>query len=399
MKDYLPRIVDSQLADALHHFPIVMLEGPRAAGKTTTASRFAKSIVRFPQDLPSLQINPEEFLRSLEPPILIDEWQLAGADLLWTLKGLVDASPAPGSFILTESVEPARYGPTYPLTGRSARVTMWPMSASEIHGRGGESTFLSRLINDKSLRNTAGVSSSFRIDQLFTTGFPAARMLPDASLFLESYAATVSQRAGDEGRDATRFYRTAHVLATLEAQAVPDQRVWEAADINKATWKSYQDLLSRTWLAAPLPAFSSNRLARITEYPKRLFVDTALSLALAGLSASDLLSDPMILGRYFESYVAAQLRPQASSVNAAMYHIRTSGRAHEVDLLLDTPQGLIAFETKAATQVQNSDAKHLRWLRENLNPRFLCGVVVYTGGDVRQLSDDMWAIPIDLLAQ
>ncbi len=71
--------------------------------------------------------------------------------------------------------------------------------------------------------------------------------------------------------------------AALEAQAVPDQRIWEAADINKATWKAYEDLLARTHLVAPVPAFSSNRLKRLTTYPKRFLADTAMALALAGI--------------------------------------------------------------------------------------------------------------------
>lgn len=396
MEGYLPRITEERIARALAQFPIVVIEGPRGVGKTTTASLFAKSIVRLPQDLGNLRADPEGFLALLEPPILIDEWQLAGTDFLWILKNLVDADPTSGRFILTGSVEPASYGPTYPLTGRSVRVTIFPMMASEIAGNGSGPQFLSRFL-DAPPAVTAGEIGTFDVTKLFTTGFPAARALPDAAMFLESYAATVSQRAGDEGRDSTRFYRTAQVLATLEAQAVPDQRIWEAADINKATWKKYQDLLARTWLAAPIPAFSSNRLARITEYPKRFLVDTALSLALAQVSEDELLRDPMLLGRYLESYVAAQLRPQTASLRAELYHLRTSGGAHEIDFIVDAPKGVLAFEVKAATSVTASDAKHLLWLRENLGERFLKGAVLYTGADVRPIAGNIWAIPISLL--
>ncbi|MEW6868079.1 DUF4143 domain-containing protein [Trueperella pyogenes] len=398
METYLPRIAEKRLTIALSQFPIVMVDGPRAAGKTTMAGRFANSVVHLPRDLELLRANPEGLLTSLEPPILIDEWQLAGTDFLWILKRIVDTDPTPGRFILTGSVEPASYGPTYPLTGRSMRVTLLPMAASEISGHGSAPTFLSRFL-DGELTPTAGKPAKFEIEHLFTTGFPAARSLPDAALFLESYAVTVAQRAGDEGRDATRFYRTAQVLATLEAQAVPDQRIWEAADINKATWKNYQDLLARTWLAAPLPAFSSNRLSRITEYPKRFFIDTALALSLAQITPDDLRRDPVLLGRYLESYVVAQLRPQAGGFNAKLQHIRTSAGAHEVDAVLEMPRGIVAFEVKAATHVTRKDARHLLWLRENMGDRFCKGAVVYTGGDVRQLDEHIWAIPLDLLGE
>lgn len=145
MEMYLPRIAEKRLTIALSQFPIVMVDGPRAAGKTTTAGRFANSVVHLPRDLELLRANPEGLLTSLEPPILIDEWQLAGTDFLWILKRIVDTDPTPGRFILTGSVEPASYGPTYPLTGRSMRVTLLPMAASEISGHGSAPTFLSRF--------------------------------------------------------------------------------------------------------------------------------------------------------------------------------------------------------------------------------------------------------------
>lgn len=63
-------------------------------------------------------------------------------------------------------------------------------------------------------------------------------------------------RAGD----ASRLLTALRVLATLEAQAAPDQRIWEAADFNTATWKADDDLVERIHVAAPSGAFDSNRL-------------------------------------------------------------------------------------------------------------------------------------------
>ena len=44
-------------------------------------------------------------------------------------------------------------------------------------------------------------------------------------------------------------------------------------------------------------------------YPKRHLADTALALALAGVDAGRLQTDPTLAGRYLESYVLARLRP------------------------------------------------------------------------------------------
>ncbi|HQZ36144.1 MAG TPA: hypothetical protein PK020_17080 [Ilumatobacteraceae bacterium] len=114
--------------------------------------------------------------------------------------------------------------------------------------------------------------------------------------------------------------RPGSLSATLEAQAVPDQRIWEAADINKATWKAYEDLLARTHVTAPSGAFDSNRLKRLTSYPKRYLADAARSLALAGVDVAQLAGDPSLARRYLESYVMQQLRPQVDSIGGALRH-------------------------------------------------------------------------------
>ena len=391
---YLPRHVDRRLVDACAAFPIVLLDGPRAVGKTTTAKRIAASVVELPLDGERLWIDAESFLRDLPRPILIDEWQLAGTELLWVLKRMVDDDPSPGGFVLTGSVEPATYGPTYPLTGRAGRLVMRPMTAAELDGRGDAPTFLERVVAGERPRARVGGGSGLQLDWLGRTGFPAARGLPDPSLFLDGYAALVAQRAGDEGRDASRLLTALRVLATLEAQAVPDQRIWEAADINKTTWKAYDDLLARTHVAAPSAAFDSNRLKRLTSYPKRFLADTALSLALAGIDAGDLAGDPTLAGRYLESYVLQQLRPQVDAIGGVLSHVRTGAGEHEVDAVVEVGRAVYAIEVKLGVRPAVADARHLVWLRDQLGDRFEAGFVAHAGVDAFELAERIWAVPI-----
>ena len=392
--EYLPRHVDRRMVDACAAFPIVVLDGPRAVGKTTTALRVAASVVELPRDRERLSTDPESFLRDLPRPVLIDEWQVAGTDVLWMLKRMVDNDPSPGRFVLAGSVEPATYGPTYPLTGRAARLVMRPMTVAELDGRGGGLTFLERTVAGERPRPSAGRAGGLRLERLGRTGFPAARSLPDAPLFLDGYAALVAQRAGDEGRDASRLHTTLRVLATLEAQAVPDQRIWDAADINKSTWKAYDDLLDRTHVTAPSAAFHSNRLKRLTSYPKRYLADVALSLALAGVDTDRLVGDPTLAGRYLESYVMQQLRPQVDMVGGALTHLRTGAGEHEVDAVVEVGGDVYAVEVKLGLRPAASDADHLVWLRDHLGDGFVAGFVAHCGADSYALADRIWAIPI-----
>ncbi|MCK0110673.1 DUF4143 domain-containing protein [Ornithinimicrobium sp. F0845] len=396
--DYLPRLLDGALAAALTTAPIVLLDGPRGAGKTTSARRLANSRVMLPRDRDQLTASPETYLAALEPPVLIDEWQLAGTDLLWALKGLVDDDPQPGRFILTGSVEPATYGPTYPLTARAVRLVMRPMTLAELDGGGSTAPFLRSALDGDTPVVTAGIPARFDLRWLLSSGFPATRAMPDARLFLDAYAGLVSQRAGEEGRDSSRLLRTMRVLATLESQAVPEQRIWEASDINKVTWKAYDDILQRTHLAAPSAAFESNRLKRLTSYPKRHFADTALALSLADLALEDLHASPTMAGHYLESFVLQQLRPQVDLVGGVLTHVRTSGGGREVDVVVEVGNRVLGLEVKRGSRPTSTDARHLVWLRDALGDRFTQGYVVHTGGDTYPLADRVWAVPIALVA-
>lgn len=397
VNEYLPRHIDSRLHAACQSSPILIIDGPRAVGKTTTALRLARSVLRLPQDLDRLKAMSGTTLSELEPPVLIDEWQLAGTDFLWTLKTLVDADPSPGRLLLTGSVEPATYGPTYPLTGRAIRVVLLPMTQGELSGAGDEPTWLSRVVGGEQPKPSAGLAGTFDAARLWFTGFPGGRLQAQPSLFLEGYAALVAQCAGDEGRDASRLLSTLRALAVLEGQAVPDQRIWEAADINKATWKAYEDLLQRTYLSGAIRPFESNRLKRLTGYPKRFLIDTALALSLAGLDVNDLDADRNLAGRYLESFVAEQLRPQVGLVGGELWHLRTGAGQQEIDFVVETGHGLYALEVKASPSIGPADAKHLRWLRDKMGGRLIAGYLLHTGAETYPVDDTIWAVPINEL--
>ncbi len=74
--NYVPRIVDEELVEAIREHPALLLVGPRGAGKTTTARRHASSIVRL--DSPAeaaASADADSALASFDEPVLLDEWQ------------------------------------------------------------------------------------------------------------------------------------------------------------------------------------------------------------------------------------------------------------------------------------------------------------------------------------
>ena len=130
--EYVPRIVDAELAAALKRAGAVLIEGPRACGKTETALQVANSVVRMDREpgfIDLLGIDPQLAIQG-EVPRLFDEWQLAPQ--LWNIvRGEVDARKQKGQFILTGSTAPVSDAKRHTGAGRFARLRMRTMTLSE----------------------------------------------------------------------------------------------------------------------------------------------------------------------------------------------------------------------------------------------------------------------------
>src|SRR5660398_144071 len=104
---YLPRTIDPRVTRLLKAMGGVVLEGPRACGKTSTGLQHARSSIRLdasPGAIALAELDPAGVLQG-DTPRLIDEWQLAPT--LWNvIRHEIDDRQAPGQFILSGSATP-----------------------------------------------------------------------------------------------------------------------------------------------------------------------------------------------------------------------------------------------------------------------------------------------------
>ena len=132
MPAYTPRIVDGELRELLGSAGAVVIEGPKACGKTMTASQQAASLVLLDIDQTARQVLAVEPALVLDGarPRLLDEWQVAPE--LWNqVRRAVDASGEPGQFLLTGSAVPADDATRHTGAGRFGFLRMRPMSLFE----------------------------------------------------------------------------------------------------------------------------------------------------------------------------------------------------------------------------------------------------------------------------
>jgi predicted AAA+ superfamily ATPase len=404
---YTPRLVDRRLRELFDELPALLITGPRATGKTTTAERLARTIVRLDREAEAgpFRDDPDVMLRSLPEPILLDEWQ-AAPEVLGAVKRAVDDGSGAGRFLLTGSVRANLNTETWPGTGRLVHLRMWGLTVSEIFGPSREESFLETLAHadQAAFRMPANVPDLRGYLELALRGGypePALKLLgPVRQVWMESYLSQLLTRDAeglDGRRDPELLGRYFEALALNTAGIAADKTLYDAAGISRATAISYERLLANLFVLDLLPAWSSNKLSRLIKARKRYITDPSLLAAALRLDELAVMRDGALLGRVIETFVLAQIRPEVelSSFRPRLYHLREKNGRHEIDLLAELSVGnVVAIEIKATAAPKREDAKHLEWLREELGERFLAGAVLHTGPRPFRLSERIFALPI-----
>ncbi|HMN97565.1 MAG TPA: DUF4143 domain-containing protein [Phycisphaerales bacterium] len=407
MADYLPRLVDDILAKLLHQLPAIVITGPRASGKSTTALRHAASVVRLdrPAEAVAFRADPDAALKEFAEPVLIDEWQVVPA-VMGAIKRAVDRSPKPGRFLVTGSVR-SELGPQlWPATGRIVRLGMGPMTVSERRSLEVR-PLVDRVAAGAPLKPaTATPSLPQYLDLALASGFPAATIArtPDARRrWLESYVEqllTHDAAAIESRRDPARLRRFFEAYALSTAGVVTDRALLEAAGVDRRTGIAYEHLLEELLVVESLPSWSTNRLKRLVQSPKRHLVDPGLLAGALGIDRSAVMREGDLLGRVLETFVMMHLRAESvvAEVRPRLHHLRTEQGRQEVDIIAEFGAGsIIAFEVKADAAPDSHAARHMAWLRDRLGKRFVAGVVLHTGPSSFTLDDRLFAAPISTL--
>lgn len=408
--DYVSRLADGHLGALLAELPAVMVAGPRAAGKTTTARRHARGMLRL--DDPALTAvvaaDPDAALRREAEPLLIDEWQQV-PEILGAVKRAVDEDPRPGRFLMTGSVEVDLTESMWPGTGRVVRIVLHGLTRREISGAADRAGLLDIAVQG-TLEDLRVPAQRLTIDDYVrlaaSSGFPepALRLGEMArSAWLDSYLdhlITRDLRIAGQRRDPTRLRHYMEVLGLTTASIPTESTLSDTAGLDRRTVEAYDRLLTDLFAIDAVPAWTSNRLSRLARRRKRYVLDPALALTAARVAPNDVLRDADLLGRVLDTFVAAQLRPEIELLRprARLHHLRTEAGRHEVDLLVDLGRGrVIAIEIKAGTAPSTRDARHLAWLRDELGDSFVRGILFHTGPQPFDLDAGIWAVPIAAL--
>jgi len=413
---YRARIADAELQARLRASGAVVVEGPRACGKTETARRAAASEVLLDVDRTAraaAALDPTLVLDG-PTPRLIDEWQLEPA--IWNhIRRTVDDRQLPGQFILTGSAIPPDDATRHTGAGRMLRLRMRPMTLFESGHSAGRISLARLLAGEPARAADPGLTVRDLAVRVSVGGWPGLLDLPvpEALMVVRGYLEETARadlvRVDGLRRDPARVMRVLRALARNTATHATLTTI--AADatepgdtVGDDTVGEYLRVLERVMVVEDQPAWapSLRSRSRLRSSARRHFVDPSLAVAALSASPEQLLRDVNVLGFLFESLVIRDLRVYAEANQGRVLQYRDNTGA-EADAIIETADGgWAAFEIKLGPgRVDEAAASLLRMSQridtERAGPARALGVIVGFGyGYMRD--DGVAVIPIGTLA-
>ena len=190
-------------------------------------------------------------------------------------------------------------------------------------------------------------------------------------------------------------FRALQQLAMLRSgQVLSYSKLGRDAGVKASTTKEYLEYLDLTYQVIRLRPYYRNLTSSVVKTPKLYWADLGLLRQGTGQWG-------VTTGAMFENFVVAEAHKwiHTMAAEAQLYFYRTRSQ-REIDLLIETPAGLLGIEIKQRDQTVPSDARSMVALAEALADkpglRWLGGLVVYRGKFARPLVEEhgIWSVPV-----
>jgi len=391
---------------------IVMLTGARQTGKTTLAKAFYPHLRYVNLDAPENReavraIRSTDWARDIGPALL-DEAQKEPV-VFDKVKFAYDAGALSFCVLLGSSQILLLKRIRETLAGRVSIYELWPLMMSELLRDQGAQEISPPLVD--ALFSKASCNAIFgelprtllpqedaplqsaEAHLLQWGGMPSLLSLPAEARnkWLKDYGYTYLERdVADLARiDDLMPFRKFQRLAALRSGGLLNYaELARDTGISVDTARRYLEYLRISYQNILLPPYHVNLTSSVVKSPKIYWLDIGLMRQLSGIHET-------VTGEIYETMVVGEMIKwmKTTGKDAELYFYRTrSGR--EVDLLLETPAGIVGIEIKSRATVVPRDTTALKEIAAALGSRWRGGLVVYSGDILERIADPaIWSVP------
>ena len=337
-----------RVREAMADTPVVLIAGPRQAGKTTLVRRLAAEGLRYltlddETSLLAARQDPVGFVRRLDRAV-IDEIQRAPG-LLLAIKKSVDEDRRPGRFLLKGSANlMALPMAADSLAGRMETLTLLPLSQSEIHQS--KTNWLDAIFDGTIPVVGAPATGQSLVETVMRGGYPEAvgrATQRRRTAWIRAYITALIQRdvreiAGiDKLRSSPQFL---NALAFMAGQLCNYSQLGKQVGLDHKTAAKYVTVFEQMFLLQRVEAWASNGLNRVLKTPKLQFTDSGVLSALTGLTPENAQKDRTLFGKVLETFVFSEIRKHgAHSEGAYRFYYYRDRDQYEVDVVIENIQG------------------------------------------------------------
>ena len=402
---YIKRHIEHAVQRRSREKGAVVVTGARQVGKTTLLQRIKPNIAQVTFDDLSIRSSaledPAAFFQLNPPPIFIDEVQYA-PNIFPHIKILLDKSHHKGDFFLTGSQSfQMMQNISESLAGRVGVLQLLGLSLREIRNESWQEPFLPTtkyLMERKASMQELHIKDVWSIihrgsmpELNVESGFDWQNFYADyVKTYIERDVRILTQVA-----DEMQFMKFMTVCAAMIGQMLNLASMARDVGISEPTAKRWLSILKTSGIIYLLKPYSNNAIKRTVKTPKLYFLDTGLAAYLTRWLTPETLSAGAMSGRFFESFVIAELLK--SYLNAGreenFYFLRDSN-GREVDLLIFQDDTLFPIEVKQRSNPTAQDIKSFDMLNEVKPTHVGEGGVVCLSQSLLPLKDQHKTIPL-----
>ncbi len=366
---WLHRKIETELLDLAKQYPVIMITGPRQAGKTSLARQVFPDKPYFSLENPDtravISTDPRAFFSANMDGAIIDEFQRY-PDILSYIQGIVDEKKQKGQFILTGSNNVSMLNNVgQSLAGRVAILKLLPFSISEI----------------------AEMTSDFTVDNYLLKGFYpgiyADNLQPTKAY--RNYYETYFERDVRQLiniKDLVSFQKFIRLCAGRTGQLFNASNLATEVGVSVMTIQSWLSVLQATFIVFLMQPWSVNISKRLVKTPKLYFYDVGLASYLLGIENTKHVETHPLRGSLFENMVVLELLKKRfnAGLDNNLYFYRDN-HGNEVDVLQEDGYKVNMYEIKSAETFTLHFIKGLDYFRKIVPERAGVSNLIYAGKD------------------
>jgi len=418
---YINRNLEKKIDEMNKLFPVILVTGARQSGKSTLLEYINHSNLENINYVTLDNIiersnaieDPENFLRTHEVPLIIDEFQYA-PNLLSYIKIRVDEARKKELFKNEKTVETMYYltgsqvfqtmkNVSESLAGRIGILELSPLSTRELYQKT-ETPFIPNinLLKKKEALTYEPLLTVF--DRILKGSYPALYNNQENNLesFYSSYVKTYIERDIRELiniKDEIKFLKFISSVAARTAQEYNASDIAKDIGIDNKTVDEWMSILKNTFLVYLLQPYYNNAVGRVIKRPKIYFMDTGLACYLAGYLDSRTLERSAYSGQIFENYVISEIiksyTNNSRDPRLHLYYYRDNNQK-EIDLLVVDQNNIYPVEIKKSANPGKDSIKNFDIVKKfELNSPN--GIVICLSKDIHALDEKNYMIPIEYI--